>query len=490
MFLKKQIIAIVSMKAMVVICIALCACTPRSLREAQEVVAQADSLWHEGKMYGVDEGDSATLAQAYERLKPRAQFTIHNSQFTNSYAHACYHYGKLLRAKGDPVSAMQVFIAATHSHTKDYHILGRVYSNMGDICHLAGYFPFAYDMYERSGDMYLRNGDTLLYYYDLNNMAYELAEQGKKDSVETILVAINSNCIDDDVLAKSLETKALLLRNIEQYDSVIEIVNVLQQQHRCLPMGYVLKASAFWHLNQRDSALFYAKLVLNVPNGSKRDKFNMLYIVLNGDPTLNTDDIKALSDQRADLEMLELVPLHKQHAVAAAELHRDLNKTPRSKTIIYIVCAVIGIFIIFMFVYAYRIRRAKSQQQEILKDVKRQQFEHLQQKRQEIEHSCSAIRNESNWQNLINWKDYELLCEYIDKHFFFFANKLKKNKNLNEREIRLCILVLIGGFSDKQMADILCYGEKSIRGIKRYAAKKMGTNSANLRVYLLNMVMG
>ena len=153
-----------------------CSNTTMSLHEAQEVVAHADSLWHKGKMYGVDEGDSATLAQAYERLKELSTFSRQKSE----YAHACYHYGKLLRAKDDPAAAMQAFIDATRSGTKDYHILGRVYSNIGDICHLAGDFQLSYDMFERSADMFLQNGDTLSYYYALNDMAFELAEQGKK----------------------------------------------------------------------------------------------------------------------------------------------------------------------------------------------------------------------------------------------------------------------------------------------------------------------
>ena len=41
----------------------LMACAPQAIREAEDVVAQADSLWHAGKQYGIDEGDSATLAQ-------------------------------------------------------------------------------------------------------------------------------------------------------------------------------------------------------------------------------------------------------------------------------------------------------------------------------------------------------------------------------------------------------------------------------------------
>ena len=55
-------------------------CSSRALHEAEAVVAQADSLWQEGKMYGIDEGDSATLAQAYETLGAYqflSPFTLH-----------------------------------------------------------------------------------------------------------------------------------------------------------------------------------------------------------------------------------------------------------------------------------------------------------------------------------------------------------------------------------------------------------------------------
>jgi tetratricopeptide (TPR) repeat protein len=150
-------------------------CSSGAVQEAEHVVAQADSLRTQGGMYGIDEGDSARLAQAYHTLHRQKAF------YPDEYARCCYHYGRLLREEDDPVAAMQVLINATHSRTRDYHILGRIYSNMGDIAHLAGEFDLSYNMYERSGEMYLLAKDTLLYYYDLNNMAYELAEQGKKE---------------------------------------------------------------------------------------------------------------------------------------------------------------------------------------------------------------------------------------------------------------------------------------------------------------------
>ena len=69
------------------------------------------------------------------------------------------------------------------------------------------------------------------------------------------------------------------------------------------------------------------------------------------------------------------------------------------------------------------------------------------------------------------------------------ANKLSCTHALNEKEIRLCILVFLGYYTDKQMADILCYSDKSIRAIKRNTALKLGTTSANLHRFLVEMVL-
>ena len=148
----------------------LTGCSSRALHEAQEVVKQADSLRAEGVAYT----DSMALAEAYNTLEKWQCI------YPTDYARACYYYGRLLRNNDDPVAAMQVFINGTHSHTRDYHILGRTYSNMGSICHLVNEFQLSYDMYSHSADMFLKNGDTLLYYYLPNDMAVELAVQGRK----------------------------------------------------------------------------------------------------------------------------------------------------------------------------------------------------------------------------------------------------------------------------------------------------------------------
>ena len=468
---------------LLVIC-SLTACSP-SLREAQDVVAQADSLWHAGQMYGVDAGDSATLAHAYETLNVIPFPFREGLGLGSSYAHACYHYGKLLRAKGNPVAAMEVFINATHSRTRDYHILGRVYCNMGDICHLAGEYELSYDMFEQSGNMFLKWNDSLAYYFLLNDMAFELAEQGKKEDALNLLSIIEQKSKDTHLLSKVKETKADVYFNTQQYDSVLSVID---SSPIIYPAGYAFKARALWHLNLSDSALYYAQKVLSMPNASRQEQYNMLYIILDKDSTLQNEEIKALSEQRADIEHKMLVPLHKRYAVATKLLRLDIERTP---TYIFLLLVVIVAILVISFLiwYSGYIHKKKVQQQEILHIVREEQSKQIIGRRQEIEDICMAIRNDSNWQQAVSWKEYEQLCEFVDKNLFFFAHRLKDKNVLNEKEIRLCILVTIGGWTDRQMADILYYSENSIRGIKRYTAKKLGTNSANLRNFLTDLMV-
>ena len=277
--------------------VVLTACTPRSIREAQTVVTEADSLWHNGQMYGIDAGDSVTLAEAYHRLD-RAQ-TI----FSDEFAHSCYHYGRLMRKKDNPAEAMQAFLNATHSRTRDYHILGRVYSNMGDICHLAGEFELAYDMYEKSGESFLKNGDSLLYYYDLNNMAFELAEQGKKDDTYNILNRIERECNQSEVQIKLLETKATACKKVHQYDSAIFYVRQIIKQNYCEATGLLICAQAYSYLNIKDSATLYANMVLERSNQID-DICNALYILTNDDKTKNIENVRQIAADRSDVQKL------------------------------------------------------------------------------------------------------------------------------------------------------------------------------------------
>ena len=124
--------------------ILLCFSSCNRLQEAQKVVAECDSLLNAGLLYE----DSASLAGAVGTLNH------YRLLYPTEYAKANYYYGRLLRSRENYVAAMQCFIDATETHTNDYNVLGRSYSNIATICSYEENFKLAYDLYEKSSQCF------------------------------------------------------------------------------------------------------------------------------------------------------------------------------------------------------------------------------------------------------------------------------------------------------------------------------------------------
>jgi len=478
-----------------------------SVREAQEVVAQADSLWHNGQMYGVDEGDSATLAQAYERLKEHSAFSrqfsevcpfVHRTSFLRTYTHACYHYGKLLRAKDDPVAAMQAFINATHSHTRDYHILGRVYSNMGSICHLAGEFPLAYDMFERSAEMYLKNGDTLSYFFLLNDMAFELAEQGMKKETYEILSLIRDNIADPYLHIKTMETRAVANKKTKQYDSTLYYTKQLLDHGCCDPSVVILRAQVFSLLGQNDSAVYYAQWVLkHSPKLSHRN--NALYIIANDSKVDNVTPVRQAAADRSDVQRLLSVRQGKL-SQAVQLLEQDMSAKPDRRWILSLISFILFSGVLIFVIYIWKKRK---QHQHILQDIqiKEEQqtrlvheidsLSHIQQVHHDeimanMEQFCQLCENDKYYYEHLHWNNYAEMCEIVNRYLYNVIARLEPY-NLSEKETRLCVLVLLKATTD-QMVNLIPYSHSGLGKFKYTIARKLGTTTSNLRVFILNLL--
>ena len=473
-------------------------CSSRAIHEAEAVVAQADSLWQAGLMYGIDAGDSLTLEPAYQTLGdiPLPFRTLLGVGSSDSYAHACYHYGKLLRAKDHPAEAMQAFINATHSRTHDYHILGRVYSNMGSICHLAGDFPLSYDMYERSANCFLADNDSLSYYFLLNDMAFELAEQGKKDSCFNIIVNIKNHASYDSVLlAYCWITQAQACLKCKQYDSLIFYAQQSKQIASTLPSSSLQLAQAYSYLGERDSATYYALLVLNNTN-ELFDVNNALYILTNDDMSKDKEAIRETAADRSDVQKL-LSDNQGKLSQAVQLLELDLAKTPDLRWL-YAVIATIIVIGSCLLLYIHRKRnqhKLLSQQVDdltsrtIAMQVKNEELSqsysnNYNQIKEDIDHKCALLQDSGKIKKTLAWKNYHTMCTIVDKQFYLLASKLQSKQLLNETEIRLCILTLLDCGYD-QMAELLYYAPNGIGKLKLRVAKKLGTSAKGLRSYLI-----
>ena len=440
----------------------LTGCSFRPLHETLHIVGEADSLWQQGLMYD----DSTQLARTYSTLHAWRAF------YTDEYAHACYHYGKLLRAKEDPVSAMQVFIDATHSGTKDYQILGRIYNNMGDICHRAEEFTLSYDMFERSADVFMRDHDNLSYYYCLNDMAYELAEQGKKEEAFSILANIDSGSSDEYLRAKSLETKAEACLYAQLYDSALFYTSLLLTHDYNESEGLLIRAQSYSFLNQKDSSVYYANLVLTSTN----EVFNLnnaLYILTQNDSTKDITAVRETSADRSDIQ--KLIEINRgKHAKATQLLEQDMTRKPQWwPGFIIAILIIVGVFAVI-----WNKRKSQMHKQHLSEMANKQAESIIESIRQHIDIS--------DLKRTLHWNDYSAMKVDANLYMGGIVSKLEAY-NLNETEIRFCILTILD-FRQKQIAETIYYSYPSgLKTLKKRISDKLGTTPPELKEFLLHL---
>lgn len=449
---------------------AFTACTPRSIREAQAVVLQADSLWSAGQMCS----DSVSLAQAYETLDQWQWIS------PDEYVHACYHYGKLLRETEDPVSAMQAFINATHTRSHDYQILARVYSNMGDICHYANDFSLSYDMFEKSANTFLYANDTMSYYYSLYSMAFELAEL--KDSCACLQILQEIEHIPELSIWIAF-TKAELYKNIAQYDSAIFYSDKLCSSDLLYANGVSLKAQSFSYLHIHDSATYYANIVLSCSH-SLSDIHNALYILTNDDSTKNIEGIRESAAQRSDVQLL----LRKRQAKlsqAVQLLEQDLSRTP-NLTWLYSILATLILIGICAKIYVTRKRKKHQLLSQQIQELEERNEDTREQIRKQIEERCELLAKSTNLKEELGWNNYEKMSAVVNLRFYGLVDRLHSYA-LSEKETRLCVLVLLQA-STNQMVDMIPYARTGIGKFKYTTARKLGTNTVNMRAFLISLI--
>ena len=464
-------------------------CSSRAIHEAEAVVAQADSLWQAGLMYGIDAGDSLTLAQAYKTLGDIPLPFGEGLGLGSPYAHSCYHYGKLLRAKDHPAEAMQAFINATHSRTRDYHILGRVYSNMGSICHLAGDFPLSYDMYEKSANCFLADNDSLSYYFLLNDMAFELAEQGKKD--EAYMILDNIRVIHSDLFVGTMLTRAVACKMVQQYDSTIYYTSVVREQGTYASEILLNRAQAYSLMGQKDSAVFYANMLL-ATHYDVYDQCNALYILTNDDSSQSINSIRKNAADRADSQ--KIIENKKSKLSQAVQLlQQDLARKPDWRWLYLLIAVALFVCSSLVLIHLWRKRKLHQQiseeieiRQSHVNTLSLRQEEHRRQLLEGVETICANINESENWKKELCWNNYSQMCEMVNLRIYGFVTCLSPFC-LSEKEVRLCILILLKAGTEK-MVDSIPYAKSGLGKFKLTTARKLGTTTREMRNFLLNLM--
>ncbi len=106
----------------------------------------------------------------------------------------------------------------------------------------------------------------------------------------------------------------------------------------------------------------------------------------------------------------------------------------------------------------------------------------------ELEHICEALSGltDEELKRELCWNDYERMCSIVNSRMFLLVDKLKQKQCLKEKEIRLCILVLIDGTYER-MTSLLPYSKNGIGKYKQTVAQKLYTTTADFRQNLVKL---
>lgn len=383
-------------------------------------------------------------------------------QRADEEAQLCYEQGKALREQGEPAQAMQVFLrAAQCGH--DERLLGRVYSNMANMCRQAGEHGKAYRVYAVSAEHFAAAEDTLAYAYALNNMAWEQAVMGHKDSA-LALVDSAVHCYPRSPLTEKVtETRAAACFFREDYDSVLYYTAPPANDYLLM-----LRAQAYSYLQQDDSATYYAQLLL--PRTT--DPFyqdDLYYILAHNDTSASKEDVLQLASKRVDVQqIIEARHGKLTQAVLLMEMDERGSHGPWIMTA-YLLAVLISIGLSVWAIIIHR--RHTHLHHELTQQEALRQHERERNIRLLVE--VPDIRKE------LPWDDYPALCRQIDKRFHGLADRLQA-EGMNEQDVRLSLLVLLG-MSHREMADILNCSPKSIGKLKDVTAHKLGISGGQLQ---------
>ena len=172
---------------------------------------------------------------------------------------------------------------------------------------------------------------------------------------------------------------------------------------------------------------------------------------------------------------------------AAQLLEQDINKKPNLAWLF----AIIGTSLVIgccIYVYIYRQRRQKNLLTQEIEHLETQYHNLQSNKLKQLEHTCATLHESKNIKKDLFWSDFNKMCHFVNEHMFLLAGKLCKKQILNETEIRLCVLVIIG-LSRTEISHILPYALNSVGKLKDHTAKLLGTTGKNLRNFLLKMAI-
>ena len=466
------------------ICLILFFATPTNnieIKVASETIDMADSLSHIHQLYT----DTDRLFQA-ERI-----FLQNKKSYRKELAKTYYYLGHINDHLHHYEKEVDYFILCLETYNKDNQIKGQIYMHFESISRNCGDLQMATLFGEMCVKFLSHDKDPYWYpaaLYNLYNLySYQNLTQKAEDIFEKFMKCEKDE-ISHNLYQHMLATK---LYNEKLYTEVIEIMNDIidttNNINHYLTNTYIFTlANSYKQLGNNQEAI---KQYLKILNSSCNFSIK----------TMSYDSIRSIASTElihsiTDVELLELKENNKhfQDEIKASQILRgQLEKTERNKKNIYILLFILIICIISISIITYLKKSHKTSYRNILNELLTAKEYVNQTKDNQIKKLEETIKKhqkelQSNITNGIFRDNYTK--EFIDADFNNLATKLEKVKNINITEIKFCYLCLLN-CTYIECANILYRSPETIGSLKKRIAKKLGTTSANLKDFLIKMVL-
>lgn len=407
--------------------------------------------------------------RAHRQIGFLSLFLVLSVACASPTAESYYLQGKQLREANRPVEAMQAFLSAVRVPSDEFAVKGRACSNMATMCRIGEQHELAFDLYRQSLNQFVAAKDTLAQAFALNNMAWEKAVLADKQTAFQLLDSALAISSSEAVQTKVRESRAAACLYAAEYDSVLFYTSpisahastpkpALDSSSTSSPYFAILRAQAYTFMNNKDSALFYARQVL-AETDNPRYLDDAYYILTHCDSTAAADDIRDLASARTDLRRsLERNDPEWIEAMLLARQAFEPYSPPLNPQTLFALIASAILLLLALAAWLYlRSRRRENA----------------------LDAQCRLLRQSPDIRSELQWNDYRQFSALCNKLLSGIVSKLEQ-RGLPERDIRICVLVLIG-FSYAEMAQILFRAENGIGKDKYLIAKRLGVSAKQLQ---------
>lgn len=468
----------------------------QSWHDAKAVIAEADSLLAKGVIIR----DTAVLARAIGALDKPITRKLAREELVKAY----YLMGRNLDDyHHNFADAADYYIKADRLKTKDPILRGRINSCMGYLCKQDSCFEEALIFYERANEAFAESGNERRYANGLLSIAECQISLHQYAMADSLLHVAEEYHMDSAYCARLYSMRGFLYYNQQDYNLALTSLKNIEYypcdiNARCFYYHQIIQC--YTQINKIALTQYYAEFVVRYSQNAGY-KSNAYFVLMKISELANdVNRLARYSYLREDMDRKNRSCME-SYASATTKLTTYIaNPEPfRYWKITIFVCFVVIVSAISVII-VHRKRNKEIAIQKAIVEAELHKWQEQMREKLAIEEANAAAKRKiisdivmMHTEDFLPykgiWKDEKDLYRLANSSFGFIIYRLHDTyRNLNNREVKICLMVLLD-FPNKTIANIACCSEESISTIKQRLAKKLSTSPRELHEFLMDFIM-